>query len=234
MSGILICILSLLTGSVVGLLIGKSISGELQRYIMLLFGLICFGIAFSAISRMADLISVTISILLGGCMGYLLKLDTRIAGAAEKASTLIIRRKGESPAGNNELSTFIALICASSTGIVGSINAGISGDTSLLITKAVMDFPVACIFAVSLGMSACLIAIPEFALFALLFCGAGLISPYLSADSILNLNACGGFLVLTSGLKIFKINPFPTLNLLPVIILIVPVTQLCELIRTVF
>jgi len=52
------------------------------------------------------------------------------------------------------LSQFVAILvlfCASGTGIFGAMNEGMTGDTSLLVVKSILDLPTAAIFAAALG-----------------------------------------------------------------------------------
>ena len=77
--------------------------------------------------------AVVFSLILGSTMGLLLKLGQRI----NRPPSII---KTKDPAGSELLVTAIVLFCASGTGIYGSIVAGFTGDHSILIAKAILDF----------------------------------------------------------------------------------------------
>ena len=62
------------------------------------------------------------------------------------------------------------------TGIYGSLESGMTGDASILISKSILDFFTAMIFSCSLGYIVSMIAIPQFIVFFLLFVSAGFIS----------------------------------------------------------
>lgn len=225
MAGILTCVASLIVGGLLGLVIGKKITAQLQAFMMQIFGLICFLIALTSIVRSTDLLPVTFAVLLGGLIGYGLKLETRIKGGV----AWVAQKVGSGKLGNEAVSQFSALftiICISTAGIVGSLTAGIDGNQSMLFVKAVLDFPVACIFAAVLGCMVLFVGIPEILLFSGLFFLARFIAPYLTETCIGNLYACGGLIIFTSGLKLLKICDFPTMALLPSLILVVPITGL--------
>lgn len=69
----------------------------------------------------------------------------------------------------NTLVTVIVLFCASGTGIYGSLDAGMTGDSTILISKSILDFFTAAIFACNLGYVVSVIAIPQFLIFYVLF-----------------------------------------------------------------
>ncbi len=66
------------------------------------------------------------------------------------------------------LVTVIVLFCASGTGIYGSLDSGMTGDSTILISKSVLDFFTAAIFACNLGYVVSVIAIPNSLFF--IFC----------------------------------------------------------------
>ena len=69
----------------------------------------------------------------------------------------------------NQLVTSIVLFCASGTVIYGSLTAGMTGDNSILFSKAILDLFTAAIFACNLGYVVSLVAIPQFIVLFLLF-----------------------------------------------------------------
>lgn len=54
--------------------------------------------------------------------------------------------------------TATVLFCASGTGIYGSLDEGMSGDITILVSKSILDFFTATIFAASLGYAVSIIA----------------------------------------------------------------------------
>ena len=93
--------------------------------------------------------------------------------------------KGSAAQDTAGLVTAIVLFCASGTGIYGAIVSGISGDHSILIAKAILDFFTAMIFACSLGKVIALIALPQCLIFLALFLLSGVIMP-LTAPVMIN------------------------------------------------
>ena len=124
----------------------------------------------------------------------------------------------------NTLVTIIVLFCASGTGIYGSIVSGMSGDHSVLISKSILDLFTAAIFACSLGMVVCMIAIPQVIIFLILFFAATAIFPLTTPGMINDFKACGGFLMLATGFRMVKLKNFPTADMIPAMVLIMPMS----------
>ena len=97
-----------------------------------------------------------------------------------------------------------------------------TGDSSLLITKYILDFFTAAIFACNLGYIVSLIAVPQFVIFTTLFLSASFIVPLTTPDMIADFKACGGFLMVAAGFRILKLKMFPVVDMIPAMILVMP------------
>lgn len=126
----------------------------------------------------------------------------------------------------DELVTVIVLFCASGTGIYGTIVSGMNGDHSILISKSILDLPTAMIFACSLGVVVAFIAVPQLVIFMLLFMLAGVIYPMTSPSMINDFKACGGVLLLATGFRMIKVKMFPVADMIPAMVLVMPVSWL--------
>lgn len=116
--------------------------------------------------------------------------------------------------------TATVLFCASGTGIYGSLDEGMSGDITILVSKSILDFFTAAIFAASLGYAVSVIAIPQFIFFWILFIFARFIIPFTTQNMILDFKACGGFLMLATGFRMAKIKMFPIADMIPAMIIV--------------
>ena len=112
--------------------------------------------------------------------------------------------------------------CASGTNIFGAINEGISGDFTILLSKAVMDIFAATLFATTLGRAMNLIVLPQFLILCACFYGARFILPLTTEAMLQDFVAVGGLLTLVLGLSIAQIKHISAVNLLPALVLIWP------------
>jgi len=102
--------------------------------------------------------------------------------------------------------------------------SSMTGDHSILIAKSILDLFTALIFACSLGLVVSMIAIPQMILFLILFICAGLIYPLCTPEMIGDFKACGGFLMIATGFRIMKLRQFPTADMIPAMILVMPIS----------
>ena len=104
------------------------------------------------------------------------------------------------------------------------MQAGMTGDHSILLAKSVLDLFTALIFAANLGILVCTIAVPQFAVMMICFLGASFIMPMTNEAMLGDFSACGGLLTFATGLRIAGIKNFPVANMLPSMILVMPVS----------
>lgn len=101
-----------------------------------------------------------------------------------------------------------------------------SGDSSILIAKSILDLFTAMIFACTLGKSVSLIAIPQFVILELLYLLAGIIFPLTNPSMINDFKACGGFIMLATGFRMVKLLDFPIVDMIPAMVLVMPFSAL--------
>ena len=100
------------------------------------------------------------------------------------------------------------------------MNAGITGDHSIVFAKSIMDFFTALIFGATSGYMVGLIAIPQCAVFLALFYMSKSLMPLMTTGMIGDFKAVGGVITLALGLKLSRIKHYDAINLLPAIILV--------------
>lgn len=118
------------------------------------------------------------------------------------------------------------LFCASGTGIFGAMESRLLGDHTLLFTKSLLDFFTSMIFATVLGSMVCWIALPQFVILSTIFLLSGLIAPYTSPEMLLDFSACGGMIMLATGIRISEIKKISIVNMLPSLLAVMPISFL--------
>ncbi|MBT9777466.1 DUF554 family protein [Clostridium sp. MCC353] len=111
-------------------------------------------------------------------------------------------------------------------GVFGVFTEGLSGDSSILISKSVLDFCTAFIFASTLGITVSFIVIPQIFIFLALFFLSHIIEPMITSSVLMDFMACGGILTIAAGLRIAKIKAIPIADMIPALILIIPLSFL--------
>jgi len=230
--GVIINVLSVVFGGIAGALLGKRLTPEFKANLTLVFGVCSIGMGISAIGLMKNMPAVIFATVLGTGTGLALKFGELInAGAVQMEkpiSKLFANNRSDLSQQDfiSNLVTIIVLFCASGTGIYGSLDAGMTGDNTILISKSILDFFTAAIFACNLGLVVTVVAVPQFVIFFALFIGAKLIFPLTTPAMIADFKACGGFLMLATGFRMTKLKEFSIADMIPAMVLVMPLSWL--------
>lgn len=212
------------------LLIGPRLTESFKTNLNLVFGACAMTMGISSISLMKNMPAVILSVILGTVIGLIIHLGNltqKMGMGMEKIISKIIPGQSKKDAEyQSVLVTAIVLFCASGTGIYGSITAGMTGDHSILLAKTVLDLATALIFACILGVVTCVIAVPQFIIFMVLFLLAGAIYPFCTETMICDFKACGGVLLVATGFRMMKVKEFPIADMIPAMVLVMPLSHL--------
>lgn len=229
--GVLINGGAVMLGGLLGCVLGKKLNQEFQEKLQMVFAVCSMAMGITTIVLMQNMPAVVLSMILGTVLGHCCRLDRAIHMAAKGMQKAVFRwvgsEKGKStPEEMDAILTVIVLFCASGTGIYGSIISGMTGDHSILIAKSVLDLFTAAIFACGLGLVVSVIALPQMALFLLLFFCAGVIYPLCTPEMIADFKACGGCIMLATGFRMVRLKLFPVADMIPSMVLVMPVSWL--------
>ncbi|WP_306598671.1 DUF554 domain-containing protein [Geothrix sp. 21YS21S-2] len=223
---------TVVVGSSTGAFLGDRISQNLRTRLPMVFGLSAMGLGIATIIRVKYFPAVILALLVGTTLGELLHLEDWIIKLSTHTRTLVDRiAKPRNQALSHEefLNQFVAilvLICSSGTGIFGTMNEAMTGDTSLIIVKSVLDLFSVGIFATALGYSLVAVAIPNFLIQVALFFLSIWILPLVSPAMIADFSAAGGLIMVATGFRIAGIKHFHVANMLPALLLIMPISFL--------
>ncbi|MBR6506075.1 MAG: DUF554 domain-containing protein, partial [Clostridia bacterium] len=130
--------------------------------------------------------------------------------------------------------TACIVFCVGSMTIMGSFEAGINGNNSIIYAKSALDFVSSMMFAAAMGMG-----VPFAALFVLVFQGAltllaGVLAPFLSAAVVTEMSAVGGVILFGMGVNMLELSPrrIKVANMLPAIFLPIAYVPLSNWIAT--
>ncbi|OGO80454.1 MAG: hypothetical protein A2Y21_02545 [Clostridiales bacterium GWC2_40_7] len=218
-------------GAIIGALAGKKLPQNLRTTLPILAGFISMSMGIFAIIKMQTLPAVVLSVLIGTVIGELLHIEKGIAAAIEKIKSPMEKMMGKSKHRSDDFSmekyiSIAVLFCASGTGIYGALHSGITGDHTILITKAFLDLFTSMIFSASLGILVAFLCIPQFLILLILYCMAVVIMPLTNPTIIGDFTACGGILMLATGFRINEIKSISIANMLPAMVLVMPLSYL--------
>lgn len=230
--GVIVNAISVFIGGVVGALLGNAIPERIRTTLPLIFGVASMSMGIVSMVKMKALPAVILAVILGTAFGELVKFEKGIEWGAGRVRTLIEKVLPSKNGMDNQkefMEKFIGvlvLFCASGTGVFGALQSGMTGDHTILLTKSILDLFTAAIFATSLGYIVSIIFIPQFAVLITLFLGATAILPMTTPAMLADFTATGGVLMLATGLRISGIKSFPIANMLPAMIIVMPISYL--------
>jgi len=222
---------AVIAGSAVGAMLGPKLDKHLRASLPLIFGIVSMGIGITMIVKVHVLAPVILALILGTAIGELTRFEHSIQKGANRLRGVVERvtRPTANLSKEEFLDKYVAiavLFCVSGVGVVGSLHEGMTGDPSLLFIKAILDFCTGMIFASMLGYSVCLLSVPQFIIQSLLFVLAVLIVPLTNAGLIGDFSCCGGLIMLATGFRICSIKMFPVANMIPALIIVMPLSAL--------
>ena len=213
-NGTLLNALTVLLGGTIGSLAGNRLPQRIHEALFGILGLFTVLIGLlSALTTKNPLILLG-SLLLGTIVGEIINVESGL----ERAGDWLQKRLARSGSTLSEAFVSASLVfCVGPLSILGSLDNGLSGDTTKLVIKATLDGFAALAFGATLGWGVLLAIITVLLYQGGLSLGAHAIAPLLmsNAGAITELTATGGRILVAIGLKLLKIRDLRVANYLP-------------------
>ena len=165
------------------------------------------------------------SMLIVGCLalGALIGEALDIEGSFERFGEWLKIKSGNAKDKGfvNAFVTASLTVCIGAMAIVGSIQDGITGDYSILATKAILDLIIIMVMTCSMGRGCVFSAIPVFLLQGGVTLLAGLMRQLMTDLALANLSLVGNVLILCVSINLIWGRKIKVANLLPAIVLAV-------------
>ena len=217
MIGVIVNVITVIIGSCIGLLFKKGIPERVSNAAMIGLGACTLYIGISGSLCGENVLILIASVVLGAIVGTLLNIDGAINTLAGKVEAKF-KKDGENVSIAEGLVSATLLFCVGSMTVTGSIQAGLTGDNSVLITKATLDLVSSMMLASSLGIGVLLASVSVFVIQGGLVLLAGLISPLMSAGAINEMTCAGSLLIIMIGTNLMGITKIKVADFLPAIL----------------
>lgn len=219
----------IILGSTIGLLIKGGLKQRFQDTIMNALGLAVMFIGISGALQgiikvngstleTANIMLMIVSLALGAFIGELMDIEAHLDKMGEFIKKAL-KVKGEK--GKNFVEGFVnssLLFCIGAMAIIGSLQDGLSGDSSMLIAKGIIDGTVAIFFASTLGIGVFFSILPLGIYQGIITVSAKYIEPYLSEQMITNISFIGSILIFGIGINMIFGKKIKCGNLLPAVL----------------
>ncbi len=223
MIAVLVNCASVIAGSLVGLIFCKKINDSLSDIVCSGAGVVTMVIGFQMAFQYKSIVILALSVIMGGIIGSWLDIDGKIL-ALGKFLEKKFGKKEEQNSKQNFAYAFLnssVLFCVGAMAVLGSFNAGINKDYTLIFTKSILDGFMAIVFAAAMGVGTAFSALTVLVYQGLLTLCSTWIAPYVTEEMLTELSAVGGAAIVMIGINLLKLRTIKTANYLPAIVLAV-------------
>lgn len=217
MYGVTANTLSIIVGSVIGLIFKKYIPKSLGDVIMKALGLCVIYIGISGALKGENTIILIVSIVVGTIIGTLLKLDDRLNSFANNIQKKFSSDNSQNNSFAQGLVSSTLLFCVGAMAVVGSLQAGLSGDNQMLYTKSMLDGISSVIFASTFGIGTIFSALAVFLYQGTITLLSSFVAPILSDACVNEMTCTGSILIMGIGFNMIGITKFKIMDLLPAV-----------------
>ena len=217
MLGVFVNVITVIVGSCIGLLFKKGIPEKVSQAAMTGLGACTLYIGISGSLCGENVLILIASVVLGAITGTLLNVDGAINRLADRVEKKF-KKEGEKASLAEGLVSATLLFCVGSMTVTGSIQAGLTGDNSVLITKATLDLVSSMMLASSLGAGVLLSAVSVFVIQGGLVLLAGIIAPFMNPGAINEMTCAGSLLIVMIGTNLMGITKIKVADYLPAIL----------------
>lgn len=203
-----------IAGTALGLLLGKLIPAHLSDSVIKGVALCVFYIGVSGMLASENTLVMIVSMVLGTIVGELLRLDDHLNALGDKIEKSFARHglRGRVSEG---FVTASLLYCVGAMAIVGSLEAGLTGNHETLFAKSILDAVSSVVYASTMGFGVALSAIPLLLYQGTITLGASLLSPVLTDVVIAEMKAVGSLLIVALSLNMLGLTKIKVMNSLP-------------------
>ena len=212
------CIL-VLVGSALGLLLKNRIGARFMAAMHSAMALCVMGIGISSAVKTEHTLCVILCMVVGTCLGVALRIEQRLDALGDWIQKKVVK-KSDTSKFTEGFVTAALLYCVGSMAVMGSLEAGINHDYSILVSKGVIDGVTGISLAATTGVGVAFSVIPLLLYQGGLTLLAGLVGPLLTDAIVLEMSAVGGTIILGIGFNmLFPEKHIPVGNMLPAIFL---------------
>ena len=230
---------AVIVGSLIGILFAKKISDNMSEIIQTAAGVITVVLGLQMAFKFQNVIYLALSLFLGGIIGTALDLDGKILGIGNTIGKLLPKNSAanadvSSNSDNNSNANAAAstnfgyaflnascLFCVGAMAILGSFEAGISKNYTIIFTKSILDGFMAITFAASMGIGTMFSFVAIFVYQGLLTLLSTFLQPFVTEQMLAEITGVGGAMIVMIGINLLGLKKIKTANYLPGIIFVV-------------
>lgn len=226
--GTIINTIAIILGGIIGMLFGNKLSDKHQNSLYTVCGIsvLFIGVA-GTMEKMIHIengllvskgtLEVVLALSIGTLIGELFNIEEKFERFGEW-----LKRKSNSMSDTRFVDGFVdatLTVCIGAMAIVGAINDGIYNDSSVLITKSILDFIIIMVMATSMGKGTIFSCVPVFMFQGSMTLLARFLAPLLTIGALNNISLIGSILIFCVGLNLVWGKKVSVANMLPSLII---------------
>lgn len=226
--GTIINTAGVIVGGLLGLVLKNGIAKRFKKILMQGLGLSTIFIGISGVLKYMLVVEngsistrgtmlLIFSLVIGCLLGQWIDIESKMETLGVKLKAAV-RVKND----NRFVEGFVTaslIICVGAMAIVGSMQDGLSGDSSMLIAKALLDFVLVAILAAAYGVGVVFSAIPIFVYQGAITLIAALFGSVIRDILIEELSFVGSALIFCVGANLVREKTFRVANMLPALLI---------------
>lgn len=226
--GTIINTVSVILGGILGIILKNGVTKRFEKILMQANGLAVIFIGISgtlkymlvvdenAISTRGTMLLI-FSLVIGSLLGEWINIESKMEILGNKLKSAV-KLKNDNRFVDGFVTTSL-IICIGAMAIVGSVQDGLTGDSSMLVVKSLLDFVIVVILAATYGIGAAFSAIPIFVYQGCITLIAALFGTVISDALISELSFVGSTLVFCVGVNLVREKTFRVANMLPALLI---------------
>ena len=194
---------TVILGSLLGLLLNKRLKAEYTKTIVACMGICTMVIGITSAIATSNIIIVIVCLVLGTILGELIKLEQRMDGIGNALKKKVPNSGGRFTEG---FVTASLLFCVGSMSIMGSFEAGLNSDYDIIFAKSAMDGIMAVTLSATMGVGVIFSSLTVIVYQGALTLLAGVVAPLLTDPIITEMSAVGGVMLIGTGMNIIGLT----------------------------
>ena len=224
MLGVIINCVTVLVGSIVGMTFKNLIPKKVTDGIMTGIGLCTVYIGVDGALKGENTLVLILSMALGAAIGFVFDIDGKINKFAQFATGKFKKDDGVNVA--EGFVTACLIFCVGAMTLVGSVQAGVNGDNTTLITKAFLDLISSLALASTFGVGVLLSTLFVFVFQGGLVLVSSFAGDFLSLSMQNEMICAGSVMIIGLGLNIIGVSKIKVANFIPAMFIAPAITPL--------
>jgi uncharacterized membrane protein YqgA involved in biofilm formation len=216
---------TVIVGSLIGLLLHRKISDSFKHVVYVGAGMISLVLGIKMGLVTVRIVFMALALILGGILGEWWNVEGGILRFGEFLKKRFAKRESEKDFAGGFLNASV-IFCVGAMTLVGAFKAGAEGNYDLILTKSVMDGFMAIMLTAAMGIGVAFSAITILVYQGGITLLAGVLQPLVNELLIGELTAVGGVLVIMIGLNLLGLAKLKTANYIPALLVTIGLVAL--------